>query len=366
VIKIIVLGTRGIPDVQGGVETHCQELYPRLVKQGCDVTVITRTPYILKEDRKSEYAGVKLKHIYAPRKKSIEAIIHTFLGILYARLKSPDILHIHAIGPSLLIPFARLLGLRVIMTHHGPDYDRHKWGHIAKLILLCGEYAGAKFANSVIVISKVIGKILEVKYGRNNYILIHNGVNPAIKNDNDDYINSLGLEPDNYMIAVGRFVEEKGFHDLVDAYKGLLSSDVKLVLVGDADHESTYSLSLKKQAREGNVVLTGFIKGQKLQQIFSHARLFVMPSYHEGLPIALLEAMSYNLPVLVSNIPANKEVELEDDDYFEVGNVQQLRGKLISKLESNTLPEYSDLIKKKYNWDLVAKQTFSSYFKLMG
>ena len=365
-MRILVLGTRGIPDVLGGVETHCQELYPRLVKLGCDVTLITRTPYIPSNQRGASYNGVKLKHVFAPRKKSIEAIIHSLLGVLSARLCSPDILHIHAIGPSLLVPFARFLGLRVIVTHHGPDYDRQKWGKWAKRILMTGEYCAAKFANRIIVISKVIDNILRNKYGRLDSVLIHNGVNPVIKNLNDNYLEVLGLEPGSYMIGVGRFVEEKGFHDLINAYKKMGSSDTRLVLVGDADHETSYSQSLKQIAKDNGVVLTGFIKGDKLSQIFSHAKLFVMPSYHEGLPIALLEAMSYDLPVLVSDIPANLEVELDNGDYFKLGDIDDLVDKLRKKISQSIDPDYSEKLNKEYNWDVVAEETFNVYKELLS
>jgi len=365
-MKILVLGTRGIPDVLGGVETHCQELYPRLVKLGCDVSLITRTPYIPKNNRKSEFKGVKLKHIFAPKKKSIEAIVHTFLGVLYARVNSPDILHIHAIGPSLLVPFARLLGLKVIVTHHGPDYDRQKWGVWAKRILKMGEYGAAKFANKIIVISNVIGKILETKYNRKDSILIHNGVNLPTKDNDCGYINSLGLKQGQYMIGVGRFVEEKGFHDLIKAYSLTGSSDTRLVLVGDADHETAYSESLKKMANKNNVILTGFIKGDKLNQIFSNAKLFVMPSYHEGLPIALLEAMSYDLPVLVSDIPANLEVELDDSDYFKLGDNESLVNNLKLKVDQPGLPNYSNKLKEEYDWDVVANQTYKVYKEIIN
>jgi starch synthase len=362
-MKIIVLGTRGIPDIQGGVETHCQKLYPRLVKLGCDVTLITRKPYV-KDLKNEKYQGVKLKHIFAPRKKSFEAIIHTFLGILYARSKSPDILHIHAIGPSLLVPFAKFLGLKVVVTNHGPDYDRQKWGNLAKKILRLGEKFGSIYANKVIVISNVIKQIQENKYNRKDCELIYNGVNLPIKSNRTDYIELLNLKPNKYCIAVGRFVEEKGFHDLIQAYKKI-DTNIKLVLVGDADHEDEYSLFLKKLAKENNIVLTGFIKGEKLNQIFSHTKLFIMPSYHEGLPIALLEAMSYNLNVLVSDIPANVEVQLDESDYFKVGDIDDLSNKLSIKLSKDINRNFSNLIEKKYNWNLIAKHTKEVYKEIL-
>ncbi|MBD3839692.1 MAG: glycosyltransferase family 4 protein [Epsilonproteobacteria bacterium] len=363
-MKIIVLGTRGIPDIQGGVETHCQELYPRLIKLGCDVTLITRKSYVQDLNIK-EYQGVKLRHIFTPKKKSLEAIIHTLLGVLYARSHSPDILHIHAIGPSLLVPFAKFLGLKVVVTNHGPDYDRQKWGKLAKKVLMFGEKFGSKYANKVIVISNVIKNIQEDRYNRMDCELIYNGVNLPNKSSQTDYISSLALETGKYCIAVGRFVKEKGFHDLIEAYKKI-DTDIKLVLVGDADHEDKYSKSLKQIGKDNGVVLTGFIKGEKLNQIFSHAKLFVMPSYHEGLPIALLEAMSYNLDVLVSDIPANVEVQLEQSDYFKVGDVDNLAMKLKNKLDNTADRDFQKIIKERYNWDLIAKQTKSVYEKVLG
>jgi len=128
------------------------------------------------------------------------------------------------------------------------------------------------------------------------------------------------------------------------------------VLVGDADHESDYSKALKIKAENNGVILTGFIKGEKLNQIFTHAKLFVLPSYHEGLPISLLEAMSYNLDILVSDISANKEVTLVSSDYFEVGNIKDLTKSLKRKLSDNNKRDFSSILKEKYNWDKIAKK----------
>jgi glycosyltransferase involved in cell wall biosynthesis len=188
---------------------------------------------------------------------------------------------------------------------------------------------------------------------------------PALSH-NSDYIASLNLEKKKYIIAVGRFVEEKGFSDLVKAYSKI-STSYKLVLVGDADHETKYSKALKKRAQNAGVILTGFIKGDELNQVFSHARLFVMPSYHEGLPIALLEAMSYNLDVLVSDIAANLEVPLEDKHYFEVGNIEAISNAISSALEKADSPmDYSKLMHEKYNWDTIATETITVYKSLLS
>ncbi|MBC2843850.1 glycosyltransferase family 4 protein [Winogradskyella flava] len=364
-MKIIVLGTRGIPNVLGGVETHCEQLYPRIAAQGHNITVITRTPYVVDKTKK-HHSGVNLKHIYAPKHKSLEAVVHTFLGVLYAAYKRPDILHIHAVGPMLLTPLAKLFGLKVVITNHGPDYDRQKWGKSAKILLKTGERFGTIFANKVIVISNVINSILKKKYNRKDAVLIYNGVIIPKPTADIDYIKSIGVKKDNYLIAVGRFVEEKGFSDLIKAYKAI-NVPYKLVLVGNADHETTYSKRLKNEAIDAGVILTGFIKGEALHQIFSHAKLFIMPSYHEGLPIALLEAMSYNLNVLVSDIPANLEIALNEKCYFEVGNIESIKSSILKTLETlEKSIDYSKLMNDIYNWNKIAKQTIEVYKTLQS
>jgi len=360
-VKIFVLGTRGFPNVQGGVETHCEQLYPRIVKSGNEVTVLTRKSYIPKANRLDQYNEVKFKHLFSPKKKSLEAIIHSILGVIYARVKSPEILHIHAVGPSLVVPFAKLLGLKVVVTNHGPDYDRAKWGKLAKAIIKKGEKFGSKYADKVIVISNVIKNIIKNKYKREDTVLIYNGVIIPEKSDKIDYLSELGITKDKYLFTAGRFVEEKGFHDLINAFAKLKDNKVKLVIAGDADHESTYSKKLKKMAKDNNVILTGFIKGEKLHQLFSHSRLFILPSYHEGLPIALLEAMSYNLNVLVSDIPANAEVDLDKEDYFQTANVDDLAKKLEYKIQHPTIRNFRQIIEEKYNWDKIAEQTIEVY-----
>lgn len=360
-MKIVVVGTRGIPEIQGGVETHCQELYPRLAAMGHDVTVICRSCYI-SPDHPSDYKGVKLVPVYAPRRKSVEAIVHTALALLKARRMKPDVVHIHAVGPALLSPLARLLGLKVVFTNHGPDYDRQKWGRLARTVLRRGERMGARYANEVIVISKVIADIMARNYGRTDCNLIFNGVNAPAKSMRTDYIEGLGLEPGRYIVAVGRFVKEKGFHDLIAAFRSMAPEGVKLVIAGDADHPDAYSAELKAMARATpGVVLTGFIRGEKMNQLMTNAALFAMPSYHEGLPIALLEAMSYGLDVAVSDIPANRLAELSADDFFQTGNTEALAALLRRKLDAKATPRHYNLAN--YNWNTIACQTAEVYAK---
>jgi glycosyltransferase involved in cell wall biosynthesis len=261
-----------------------------------------------------------------------------------------------------MIPFARLLGLKVIMTHHGPDYDRQKWGRLAKMALKAGEYMGAKYANRIIVISEVINNILKEKYNRTDAELIFNGVNIPEKSRNTDFIESLGLEKNKYILTVGRFVEEKGFDILINVFSQLpVSKDIKLVIAGGALHETEYTRKLEALAKEKNVILAGFITGERLNQIYTNARLFVLPSFHEGLPICLLEAMSYRLDVLVSDIPANLAVDLPEDDYFRTGDRTHLAEKLEQKLsvEKKEVTYSLDL----YDWDKIASQTLALYKK---
>lgn len=365
-MKIVVVGTRGIPDILGGVETHCQELYPRMEKMGHDVTIIRRTPYLTDNNRDmTSFQGVKLVDVYAPHKKSFEAIVHTFLAVLKARKLKADIVHIHSIGPNILAPFARLLGLKVVMTHHGPDYDRQKWGFLAKNMLKFGEWCGAKFCNHIIVISDVIRQLLVRKYGTKNQSLVFNGISLPVKSNRTDYIESLGLEPGKYVVSIGRFVKEKRFDDLINAFVKCGLSDYKLALAGDADHADEYSESLKALARKNGVVLTGFIKGEKLNQLMTNAALFVIPSSHEGLPFALLEAMSYDLDVISSDIPANKLECLSEDDFYPMGDVGALSQLIKQRLDNDEVKHRSyDL--SAYDWDSIAKKTAEIYQDILN
>ena len=365
-LKIFITGTRGIPNIPGGVEKHCQELYPLIAAIGHEVILATRLPYVT--GRQKEWRDVRLQHTFAPRKKSLEAIVHTFIAVLKARLANPDIVHIHAVGPGLLVPFACLLGLKVVVTNHGPDYDRQKWGKAAKAMLRLGEYLGGRFANEVIVISQVIADIVRKRCGRDTN-LIYNGVSLPEKSESTDFLDRIGIRSGRYILAVARFVPEKGLHDLVEAFKNL-GSEYHLVIAGDADHETEYSINLKQMiAKDDRIIHTGYITGEPLNQVFSHARLFVLPSYHEGLPIALLEAMSYVLSVLVSDIPANKEVGLPAHRYFRCGDVADLKDKMEALMEKGWTEkeqqEIQNQIATKYNWARISEQTIRVYEKVL-
>lgn len=356
-MKIVVTGTRGIPNVMGGVETHCEELFPRIAAMGFDVTVVRRKSYV--RDSLAEWKGVKLVDVETPKKKSFEAIVHTFKAILKAKSLKADIVHIHAVGPALLVPLARMLGMKVVFTHHGPDYDRDKWGRAAKAMLRLGERMGVRYANEVIVISEVINDILVRKYGRKDCRLIYNGVPKPEICEYPEYFAELGIEKGKYILGMCRFVPEKNLHHLVEAFSKIDAKDCRLVLAGDTDFEDDYSRKLKETARKHGVVLTGFVKGRKLHSLLSGARCFVLPSSHEGLPIALLEAMSYRLPVIVSDIPANLEVGLSYEEYFHVGDVEALARKL-QKVADGPFRRV-DYDMTPYDWDVIAGQVADIY-----
>lgn len=369
--RIVVTGTRGIPNIMGGVETHCEELFPRIAQKGYDVTIIRRGAYV---DASSDLAagvtadgdwkGLHLIDIPSPKKKSFEAIIHTFRAIIRAKREKADILHIHAIGPALLVPFAKMLGMKVVFTHHGPDYDRDKWGFVAKTILKIGEWLGCKFADEVIVISDVIRRLISKRCSRTkNVHLIYNGAPKPNLCSLPDYFQSLGIENNKYIFAMCRFVPEKNLHHLVEAYEKLKAvgklEGYKLVLAGDSDFVDEYSLRLKQRARKAGAVLTGFIKGEKLESLITNCGCFVLPSSHEGLPIALLEAMSYGAPVVVSNIPANLEVGLNKESYFQCGDVDALATGIEATLNKGTDRVKYDM--SRYDWDYIANQLADVY-----
>lgn len=367
-MKIFVTGTRGVPDIPGGVERHCQELYPLIAAQGYDVTIATRKAYVEGSDKK--WNNIQLIHLYAPRKKSFEAIVHTFLSVLKARLWNADIIHIHGIGPGLMVPLARILGMKVVITNHGPDYDRVKWGKLAKAVLRFGEWVSGRFADHVIVISAIIKETIYIRCSRDCSI-IYNGVSSARQSEGRDFLDRIGVTPSKYILAVSRFVPEKGLHLLVEAYKRIDNKGYNLVITGDADHDTDYSRRLKKTiAEDQRIISTGYISGRELNQVFSYAALFVLPSYHEGLPIALLEAMSYGLPVLVSDIPANREVDLPNERFFECGDSQDLTEKMKHLLENNISDTeknaFQHQIQEKYNWSTIADQTVAVYKKVLG
>ena len=365
-LKVIVLGIRGLPNVQGGVETHAEHLYQRMAELGCEVEVIVRSPFVSREVR--NLGAIRITRIWSPTYPGLETLLHSLLAVIYAGFRRPDILHIHAVGPAIVAPIARLFGLRVVMTHHGPDYDRDKWGWFARMVLRTGERFGARYSHARIAISKVIADLIMARYGEESE-LIPNGVNAAERQAGNDHVRRFGLEPGKYFLQVGRLVPEKRQLDLIRAYERAQPLNWKLALIGGSSDDS-YSREVESAARSVGVVLTGFINGAPLRQFYTHAGGFVLPSSHEGLPIALLEALSYGLPTLASDIPANLEVGLEPQRYFPLGNLGALADSLTNmadRVESEAVREARrQWVLSKYDWQHIAQQTAVVYRRILN
>lgn len=367
-MKVVWLGLRGFPGVMGGVEAHAEKICPRLVQLGCDTEVIARSPYV--PAGTTEFRGVRVRRLWAPRSKYLESFIHSFLGVLYCAVKRPDIVHIQAIGPAIMTPLARLLGLRVIVTHHGPDYDRQKWGGLAKLVLRRGEAWGMRFANARISISETIEAAMGAHYGV-ECVRIPNGVDLPALPGSAERLEQFGLVARHFVLLVSRLVPEKRHEDLIRAFSIAQIPGWKLALVGSSDHPDRYTARINELAQTTpNVVTTGFQSGETLKQLFAHAGLFVLPSSHEGLPIALLEALSYGLPVLASDIPANREVGLAEEQYFALGDVEQLaeRFRVFARSPNGSVDrdQVRRWVAERYSWDAASRTTLQVYHGVLG
>lgn len=360
-MKIAVIGTRGFPNIAGGVEKHCEKLYQRIAASGNTVIIYRRSPYVDKTGSFKGDARLQFKDYWVPRSKYLETISHSFLAALSCIQNRPDLVHIHNIGPSLILPLLKLFKIKAIVTYHSANYEHRKWGRLSRAILKIAEKVSVIFADHIIFVSETQAGKISPKL--KSYI--PNGVEiPKISYKND-YIKTMALKPKNYVLAVSRITPEKGVLDLVSAFMAS-DLDTKLVICGDADHASEYSLLVAKiAARDERVVLAGYVHGEQLEQMYAGAGLFVLPSHQEGHPIALLEALSFRLPVLVSNIPQNLEIGLPKSCYFEAGDQLDLRRRMKSFFEdssSNVVDEpYRMELLRRYDWDKIARKTLGVY-----
>jgi glycosyltransferase involved in cell wall biosynthesis len=366
-MKIIgVFGLRGFPNVMGGVERHCEQLYPRIAAAGYQIVVCRRMPYINVESKKERYYNVDFIDLRTPKLKSLEAIIHSILCVIVLRVKGVKIVHIHSFGPALVAPLSRMLGQKVVMTYHLPNYQQGKWNRFEKWILLVAEKIACASANKIIAVSAANAEIVQRNTGR-ECIVIPNGITPPTALQHD--VSSFGIEPNKYFFAASRFVPEKGIDTLITAYNQI-QTDWPLVIAGSADHESDYSRMIVELSKQNpRIILAGFQTGIKLESLFALAGLFVQPSYIEGLPIALLEAMSFGIPVLVSDIPAHREMKIGDHSLFKPGDSKMLAKYLVTALVSqeqlrSEAQKLKGKICQKYNWDAIAIQTKNVYEEL--
>ncbi|MDR0427401.1 MAG: glycosyltransferase family 4 protein, partial [Dysgonamonadaceae bacterium] len=271
-MNIFVFGTRGFPYIQGGVEKHCENLYP-LLPPRYRIVVFRRKPYVKELDR--HYENIRFIDLPSTKIKGLEALIHSFLSTFYLLFKKTDIVHIHNIGPAFFSPLLKLRRRKIILTYHSPNYEHKKWNFIGKTLLRISEKIALSTSDVIIFVSnKQINK-----YGKKikeKSVFIPNGINlPQISSDTR-FLDSWNLIPRKYILAVGRITQEKGFDYLIGAFqKAQLPADYKLVIAGGADAEQSYFNSLKKMPSR-NVIFTDYVFGEALAQLYSHAALFVL------------------------------------------------------------------------------------------
>ncbi len=366
-LHIMMIGLCNFFGSQGAIESHIENLFPGIVKLGCKVTLVTCSA-CQSMALGSEMSEVKIIRLWGPKLKGLEHIIHAFSGVLYAAIKQPDILHIHAQSPGFMVPIAQLLGLRVVVTQHGSDCYRQKWGGFIHYVLCAVERFAIRKANARIVISETLRQQVIVHYGVDS-VLIPNGVNIPDISFSTVTLERLRLNAGCYILLVGDMLPEKRHSDLIQAFVQAKLSHWKLVLVGKFEHPDAYTQSILDEAKSfSNIVCAGFQSKDALNELYSHAGACVVPSSHERFPMVLLEAISYGLPVLASNISVHKEVGLSKAHYFSVGNIDQLTEKL-NKIyrvpySQDKRQKLRHWVKNRYNWDNLADKTLGVYLSI--
>src|SRR3989339_510429 len=371
-MRIAMIGQKGVPAIYGGIERHVEELSVELVKQGHDVLVYARSWFTNKNIK--NYQGIKIKHTPTLRTKHLDAIVHTFTSTIHALLfQKPDIIHYHGVGPALLSWIPRVFSpkTKVVVTMHCLDRYHQKWGFFARFMLRMGEWAGCAFAHQVISVSKTIQNYCLNEYQKPT-TYIANGVK-ASEHQNYSLIDEWDLKPKKYLLMVSRLVKHKGAHYLLEAWQIArqqnpeLLKDYKLAIVGDAVFTDSYVSELHQIARGDNsIVFTGWQKGQELAELYANTTLLVHPSENEGLPITVLQAMSYAKPVLVSDIPEHREVINNPEFWFHNADTYSLAQKIAELIQKPELLKSNGeinkmLAEKNYNWKDIAKQTTKLY-----
>lgn len=374
-MKIAMIGHKRIPSREGGVEIVVEELSTRFVKKGHNVDVYNRKGKNVQDKnadnqnkRIKEYKGIKIITIPTINKKGIDALIYSFFASLRTCFKKYDVIHYHAEGPCAMLWMPHLFKKRIVVTIHGLDWQRSKWGGFATKYIKFGEKMAVKYADEIIVLSENVKKYFKETYNRETNF-IPNGVNKPQIRDAEIIKQKYNLEKDDYILFLARIVPEKGLHYLIDAYKQI-NTNKKLVIAGGASHTNDYLEEIKKKASEDNrIILTGFVQGQELEELYSNCYLYCLPSDIEGMPISLLEAMSYGRNCLVSNIEENIQVTENYATSFEKSNIEDLKNKIQQCLEEKnrkTSDEISSYILNKYNWDKVVEETEKLYKKIKG
>lgn len=359
-MSVVMLGHKYIPSRAGGIEVVVEELASRMVKKGYNVTCLNRAGGLIKE---KSWKGIRLKTVATINLKGLAAVSSSFWGSLCAAFGRYDVVHYHAEGPAFMCWIPKIRGKKIIVTIHGLDYQRAKWGKFASWYIHCGEKAAVKFADEIIVLSEELKKYFNDIYGRKT-VFIPNGVDRPELIKPDRITKIWGLKKDSYILFVGRLVPEKGIHDLIRAYQNV-HTDKKLVITGGCSDSEGYCKSLLKYESD-NIIFTNFQQDEVLAELYSNAWVYCQPSHLEGMPLSLLEAMSYGNCCLVSDIPECTEVVGNYALHFKTADAADLRDKLQMLCDSpETVREYkegaSDYICRKYNWDKVVGETLTIY-----
>ena len=369
-IRIAMLGHKRIPSREGGVEIVVGELATRMAQKGFRVTCFNRKGHHIggtafDEGECTEYRGVKIKQVWTLDKKGLAAMTASFSAALRAAFGKYDVVHFHAEGPCAMLWLPKLFGKKCIATIHGLDHQRAKWGRFASWYIRTGEKCAVRFADSIIVLSENVKNYFKDTYNRET-VFIPNGVLPAEPKDAEEIVTRYGIHKDEYILFLGRLVPEKGVKYLLEAYK-CLETDKKLVIAGGASDTDGYLRELTALAGDDDrIVFTGFVQGRVLEELYSNAYLYVLPSDLEGMPLSLLEAMSYGNCCLTSDIPECADVLGEYGVTFPKGNVPALAETLQGLCDTpETVASYkakaADYICSRYNWDDITAQTLQLY-----
>lgn len=371
-VKIAMLGHKSIPSRQGGIEIVVEELAVRMAAQGHQVTIYNRSGHHVsgKEfDQKKlrEYKGIRMKYVPTIDKKGLAAMSASFFAAVAAAFGKYDVVHFHAEGPCAMLWLPKLFGKRCIATVHGLDHQRAKWGKFASTYIMLGEKCAVRFADEIIVLSEGVQKYFLDTYGRKTRF-IPNGVNRPVLHEAEIIKNKFGLEKDTYILFLGRLVPEKGLRYLIQAFKQV-KTDKKLVIAGGSSDTDEFASELWEMAKDDDrIIFTGFVQGQELDELYSNAYVYTLPSDLEGMPLSLLEAMSYGNCCLVSDIDECASVVEDKALIFKKSDVNDLKEKLQlacdqPKIVEQMKAEAADFICGKYNWDDVVKETLSLYRK---
>lgn len=354
---------------EGGIEIVVKELCTRMAKNGYTVTCYNRSGHHVsgaEYDKKTEYEGINQKCIPTIEKKGLAAVSSSFFAALYSAFGKYNVVHIHAEGPAFFSWLPKLLGKRVIVTVHGLDWQREKWksGFGSKFIKQ-GEKNAVKYADEIIVLSKGVHDYFRNQYGRETRF-IPNGVNRPEIRKAELITDKFGLTKDSYILFLGRLVPEKGIRYLVEAFKNV-KTEKKLIIAGGSSDTDSFMKELKELAKDDKrIIFTGFVQGQMLEELYSNAYIYTLPSDLEGMPLSLLEAMSYGNCCLVSDIQECTEVVEDKALIFKKSNVQDLQNKLQEACDRTEKvmelkQQAADYICKKYNWDDVVEETLKLY-----